>query len=75
MCEVPSADCRSDKDCGPNTTNLQTSASGDTVFLRRPQLQWLKRGLATTCCASQPDRLPARCCGTALFEKTLEAQS
>jgi alkaline phosphatase D len=31
---------------GPNSANLQTTASGQTAFLGREQLDWLKAGLA-----------------------------
>jgi alkaline phosphatase D len=30
---------------GPNTANLQTTPSAETVFLGREQLEWLKKGL------------------------------
>jgi alkaline phosphatase D len=33
---------------GPNTYNRQTVESEDTAFLGRPQIQWLKKGLASS---------------------------
>jgi alkaline phosphatase D len=33
---------------GPNTTNLQETASDETTFLGRPQLRWLKQGLSAS---------------------------
>ena len=33
---------------GPNTPNQQQQQSADTVFMGRPQLQWLKQGLAAS---------------------------
>lgn len=33
---------------GPNTYNRQEVSSADTVYLGKPQLEWLKRGLASS---------------------------